>query len=139
MAASECVFIYFCLRRCRLTLLQVHPISAYSLQLGLLEGSGMLIDSGDEKSTGSSSREAPLHSLFPLFRPAGDSHPRAVVPLEVDLVVARALHPLSLSRRARAKARGRIKLEVLSLFECVGVVLGFAIRHCCPLALGEHA
>lgn len=161
--------------RCRLTLLQVHPISATSLQEGLVqqedEGKGTS-SSGDQKQPqvevqqvndltagkgsgsgkgrgkdrrggqgGGVADQLPLHSFFPLFRLAGDSQPGAVVPLELDVAVQRTLQRLSLKKggegAASSKAVRQAEQLVLSLFECVGVVLGFSIRNSCPMGLGE--
>jgi len=157
------------LEMCRLTLLQVHQISATSLQEDVPQTSSPSKESGeltrlhDAKVSGNQSgnvaknadkkrnvrrssgrkgvgvSQLPLHSIFPLFRPAGDSYPEAVVPLEVDAVVRKmlqALPPGSLTPANRDRQQAQARHIALSLFESVGVVLGFSVRNSCPMGLG---
>lgn len=80
----------------------------------------------------------PLHSFFPLFRPAGESYPESVVPLEADVAARRMVQLLDpfTSPATRTREVAQARRTVLALFECVGVVLGFSIRNSCPMGLG---
>jgi hypothetical protein len=157
--------------RCRLTLLQVHPISSNSLQMeqpqsaippippssssSPITPSVVPIKQVDNpaqlkskvkekhgrqhgsKKSGAVS-QLPLHSVFPLFRPAGENYPEAVVPLEVDMVVHKMMSQMPASSAVDpARQQAHAHRIVLSLFECVGVVLGFSIRNSCPMGLGR--
>ena len=146
--------------RCRLTLLQVQPISSTSLQEGLgsydnkdetlplqfQQNTAKYTSTNHKKKhrkngrgkQGNGDGQVPLHSLFPLFRAAGDNYPDCVVPLEVDIVVDRTLSqkPEQLNEKDKARTAAQLRRLVHSLFECVGVILGFAIRSSCPLGLG---
>jgi hypothetical protein len=83
--------------------------------------------------------------VFPLFRPTGESYPHTVVPLEVDTLVCKMLaathwgsdvDATSVERGRLDKEKEKAKKIVLSLFESVGVILGFAIRNSCPVGFG---
>lgn len=106
--------------------------------------------------------DVPLSSMLPLFRPAGDAYPNCVLPIEIGDIVRRVVgasewdiakgkvatgapkdgtedpslsHSHSQLRSSKALVSTCVGV-VKKLFECVGILIGLALRNQCVLGVG---